>query len=116
MGIPIAPSLHELEKILYTLEQSEEPKIKGIIYLFIYYCYIYKLIYIYFYIDWIHYYRQPYVLASLNLYASEVDPEIWARSSNNTNVAEAAHALANREGKHLKLLTAIIRYLNNTFI
>jgi hypothetical protein len=46
----------------------------------------------------------------------EVDPEIWARSSNNTNVAEAAHALANREGKQLKLLTAIIRYLNNTFI
>ncbi|PKK79601.1 hypothetical protein RhiirC2_842449 [Rhizophagus irregularis] len=40
------------------------------------------------------------------------DPEIWASSANNTNVAEAAYALANREGKHLKLLTAIIRYLN----
>jgi hypothetical protein len=38
-----------------------------------------------------------------------MDPEIWASSVNNTNVAEAAHALANREGKQLKLLTAIIR-------
>ena len=72
-----------------------------------------KIIIFFFYkkLDWIHYYRQPYVLASLNLYASEIDPEIWARSSNNTNAAEAAHALANREGKQLKLLTAIIRYL-----
>ncbi|PKK69566.1 hypothetical protein RhiirC2_712563 [Rhizophagus irregularis] len=32
-----------------------------------------------------------------------------ASSTNNTNVAEAAHALANQEEKHLKLLTAIIR-------
>jgi hypothetical protein len=39
-----------------------------------------------------------------------MNPEIWASSGNNTNVAEAAHALANREGKQLKLLTAIIRY------
>ena len=38
-----------------------------------------------------------------------MNPEIWARSSNNTNAAEAAHALANREGKQLKLLTAIIK-------
>ena len=60
-------------------------------------------------LEWVHYYRQPYVLASLNLNASKMDPEIWASSVNNTNVAEAAHALANREGKQLKLLTAIIR-------
>lgn len=38
-----------------------------------------------------------------------MNPEIWARSANNTNAAEAAHALANREGKQLKLLTAIIK-------
>ena len=31
------------------------------------------------------------------------------KSSNNTNAAEAAHALANREEKQLKLLTAIIK-------
>ncbi|GBC52700.2 hypothetical protein GLOIN_2v1773466 [Rhizophagus irregularis DAOM 181602=DAOM 197198] len=87
LNIPTAPSIGELEKIFYTLEQLEESKIK----------------------EWIRYYRQPYVLASLNLNASKIDPEIWASSANNTNVAEAAHALANREGKHLKLLTAIIR-------
>jgi hypothetical protein len=44
------------------------------------------------------------------LNASKIDPEIWASSTNNTNAAEAAHALANREGKQLKLLTAIIRF------
>ncbi|PKY60790.1 hypothetical protein RhiirA4_519938 [Rhizophagus irregularis] len=87
LSILNAPSIGELEKIFYTLEQLEESKIK----------------------EWIRYYRQPYVLASLNLNASKIDPEIWASSANNTNVAEAAHALANREGKHLKLLTAIIR-------
>ncbi|PKY31772.1 hypothetical protein RhiirB3_393557, partial [Rhizophagus irregularis] len=87
LNISTAPSIGELEKIFYTLEQLEESKIK----------------------EWIRYYRQPYVLASLNLNASKIDPEIWASSANNTNVAEAAHALANREGKHLKLLTAIIR-------
>ena len=39
-----------------------------------------------------------------------MDSEIWAKSSNNTNAAEAAHAQANREGKQLKLLTAIMRF------
>jgi hypothetical protein len=47
----------------------------------------------------------------LNLNASKINSEIWASSENNTNVAEAAHSLANREGKQLKLLTAIIRFL-----
>jgi hypothetical protein len=35
--------------------------------------------------------------------------EIWNRSGNNTNHAESAHANANRDGKHLKLLSAIDR-------
>ena len=61
-------------------------------------------------LDWIDYYSKPYVIASLNLNASKIDSETWASSVDNTNVAEAAHALANQEGKQLKLLTAIIRY------
>ncbi|CAB4426177.1 unnamed protein product [Rhizophagus irregularis] len=60
-------------------------------------------------IDWVQYYRQPYVLASLNKYISNMENEIWDRHENNTNIAEAAHAQANREGKQLKLLTAIMR-------
>ncbi|CAB5186069.1 unnamed protein product [Rhizophagus irregularis] len=60
-------------------------------------------------IDWVQYYRQPYVLASLNKYISNMENEIWDRHGNNTNIAEAAHAQANREGKQLKLLTAIMR-------
>lgn len=38
-----------------------------------------------------------------------MENEIWERHENNTNMAEAAHAQANREGKQLKLVTAIMR-------
>ncbi|RIA90844.1 hypothetical protein C1645_822854 [Glomus cerebriforme] len=57
---------------------------------------------------WIQYYCQPYVLASLNKYISNMENEVWEQYGNNINAAEAAHAQANREGKQLKLLTAII--------
>jgi len=40
-----------------------------------------------------------------------MDPEIWNQCENNTNAAEAAHALANRTGKQLKLLTAVLRFV-----
>ena len=33
---------------------------------------------------------------------------IWRKYGNNTNAAEAAHALINREGKQLKLMSAIL--------
>lgn len=78
--------------------------------LLLFYNYFYNFINIFIkFLDWVNYYSQSYVLASLNLNASNIDPEVWAKSSNNTNVAEAAHALANKEGKQLKLLTAIIK-------
>ena len=48
-------------------------------------------------------------MASLNSSASLMDLEIWNRCENNTNAAEAAHALANRTGKQLKLLPVILR-------
>ena len=38
-----------------------------------------------------------------------MENEIWDSHGNNTNVAEAAHAQANREEKQLKLITAIMR-------
>ena len=40
-----------------------------------------------------------------------MDTEIWNRYGNDTNAAEAAHALVNRTGKQLKLLTAILRHI-----
>jgi hypothetical protein len=40
-----------------------------------------------------------------------MENEIWECHGNNTNVAEAAHAQANREGKQLKLVTAIMRLI-----
>jgi hypothetical protein len=48
-------------------------------------------------------------LASLNQFISNIDHEIWRKSGTNTNNAEAAHAMANREGKQLGLLSAILR-------
>jgi hypothetical protein len=42
---------------------------------------------------------------------SKIDDEIWINSPNNTNTAEAAHALSNRRGKNLKIVTAILQYV-----
>jgi len=42
---------------------------------------------------------------------SKMDNNIWITSPDNTNVAEAAHALSNRYGKNLKLMTAILQYV-----
>ncbi|RIA81486.1 hypothetical protein C1645_552989 [Glomus cerebriforme] len=49
------------------------------------------------------------VIASLNKCMSKINNEIWVMSPDNTNVAEAAHALSNRRRKNLKLVTAIIQ-------
>ena len=35
---------------------------------------------------------------------SKIDDKIWITSPDNTNTAEAAHALSNRREKNLKLL------------
>ncbi|RIA90487.1 hypothetical protein C1645_154429 [Glomus cerebriforme] len=59
--------------------------------------------------DWIKFYHQKWVIASLNKCMSKINNEIWVTSSDNTNVAEAAHALSNRRRKNLKLVTAIIQ-------
>jgi hypothetical protein len=60
----------------------------------------------FFLIEWLNYYWQSYVLSSLNKYVSNV---IWNKSGSDTNNAEAAHSMANREGKQLKLLSAILK-------
>jgi len=61
------------------------------------------------FLDWITFYRQKWVIASLNKSMSKI---VWITSPDNTNVAEAAHALSNRRGRDLKLLTAILQYVN----
>ena len=72
---------------------------------------IFKLLIHFFKLDWVAFYRQKWVIASLNKCMSKIDDEIWVISPDNTNVAEAAHALSNRRGKNLKLVTAIIQYV-----
>jgi len=40
---------------------------------------------------------------------SKIEEKDWLSAPNNTNTAEAAHALSNRRGKNLKLVTAILQ-------
>jgi hypothetical protein len=63
------------------------------------------------FLDWITFYRQKWVIASLNKSMSKIANDVWITSPDNTNVAEAAHALSNRRGRDLKLLTAILQYV-----
>ncbi|PKY57129.1 hypothetical protein RhiirA4_477977 [Rhizophagus irregularis] len=82
-SIPDVTSAEEVYNLLNEIEKTEEPKIQ----------------------DWVEYYKCPYVLSSLNKHISKMN--IWNRSSNNTNYAEASHANSNKDEKNLKLLTAI---------
>ncbi|RIA84840.1 hypothetical protein C1645_831685 [Glomus cerebriforme] len=45
--------------------------------------------------EWLSYYQQLYVLASLNQFISNIDPEIWLKSGSNTNNTEAAYFMEN---------------------
>ena len=109
--IPNAISKEQVHDLLQQIEDTNDKGIKGI--LFIYF----KILRInvilkkksFFLTEWLNYYRQPYVLSSLNKYVSNVDHEIWNKSGSDTNNAEAAHSMANREGKQLKLLSAILK-------
>jgi len=40
---------------------------------------------------------------------SKINNETWITAPDNTNTAEAAHALSNRRGKNLKIVTAILQ-------
>jgi len=66
----------------------------------------------FFLLDWVKFYHQKWVIASLNNCISKIDDNIWKMSPDNTNIAEAAHALSNSRGKNLKLVTAILQYVN----
>ncbi|CAB4401024.1 unnamed protein product [Rhizophagus irregularis] len=59
--------------------------------------------------DWLKYYQQPYILSSLNQFISNINHKTWCKSGTNTNNAKkVAHFMVNREGKQLKLLSAIL--------
>ncbi|CAG8670798.1 1584_t:CDS:2, partial [Racocetra persica] len=53
---------------------------------------------------------QELVESILNEIENSNEPErhIWRKYGNNTNMAESAHALINKEGKQLKLMSAIL--------
>ncbi len=43
---------------------------------------------------------------------SKIVNDIWIILSDNTNVTEVAYALSNHHERDLKLLTAILRYID----
>jgi hypothetical protein len=58
--------------------------------------------------NWLqHKERNPWILKSLCHPLSTMRREVWFATPNNTNVGEAAHALSNRAGVKLTLLTAV---------
>ncbi|CAB4390077.1 unnamed protein product [Rhizophagus irregularis] len=86
-SISDATSAEEVYNLLNEIEKTGEPEIQ----------------------DWVEYYKYFYVLSSLNKHISKMNIEIWNRSSNNINHVEVSHANSNRNGKNLKLFTAIKR-------
>ncbi|CAG8714825.1 16294_t:CDS:2, partial [Racocetra persica] len=58
---------------------------------------------------WVSFYHQKWVIASLNNCVSQIDSNIWKSSPDNTNIVKASHALSNRCGKSLKLMSAILQ-------
>src|SRR5205823_1869451 len=68
----------------------------------LYLCFVLFILYINIYVnfinfllDWIKFYHQKWVIASLNKCMSKINNEIWVTSPDNINVVEAAHALSN---------------------
>ncbi|CAG8655082.1 7545_t:CDS:2, partial [Cetraspora pellucida] len=85
-----APSQELVESILDKIKLSDEPGAK----------------------EWANYYKTPWIISSLNVHMSKMEHNIWRTHNNNTNSAESAHALVNKEGKQLNLLSAILRSTN----
>ncbi|CAG8706357.1 36500_t:CDS:2, partial [Racocetra persica] len=81
-----APSQELVKSILDKIESSDKPGAK----------------------EWANYYKTPWIISSFNVHMSKMEYNIWRKHDNNTNSAESAHALANKEGKQLKLLSAIL--------
>ncbi|CAG8613730.1 1620_t:CDS:2 [Racocetra persica] len=59
-------------------------------------------------LDWVQYYKKPYIIAFLNPNISKISYDSWHATPNNMNCAESAHAMSNCEGKQLKLMIAIL--------
>ncbi|CAG8751212.1 1934_t:CDS:2, partial [Racocetra persica] len=50
--------------------------------------------------DWVQYYKQPYIIASLNPNISKIPHDLWHMAPNSTNCAEAAHAMRQKIDMH----------------
>jgi hypothetical protein len=61
------------------------------------------------FLDWISFYKTPWILASLTEAYTKMPIDLWNSTPFDTNIAESAHASVNREGTKLKLRTAIIK-------
>ncbi|CAG8803352.1 1401_t:CDS:2, partial [Gigaspora rosea] len=57
--------------------------------------------------NWVEFYSNDWVLASLNPVFSKIPIDIWYSTSHDTNVSESSHARVNRYGINLNLYKAI---------
>lgn len=59
-------------------------------------------------LNWLdHKDANPWILTCLSRATTEMEPEDWMTTSMDTNIAESAHALAQRHGTRLTLVSAI---------
>jgi len=64
-------------------------------------------------LDWLeHKDRNPWVLRCVSPAMTEMSKHDWQVTSFTTNIAESAHAMAQREGKKLSLLAAVLKGKN----
>lgn len=64
-------------------------------------------------LDWLeHKDRNPWVLHCISPAMTEMSKRDWQVTSFTTNIAESAHAMAQREGKKLSLLAAVLKGKN----
>ena len=61
------------------------------------------------FIAWVKDKLVAWILSGISRPFSKMDPVIWDKTPNNTNVGEGAHANVNHDGRNLSLLSGIIR-------
>jgi len=59
--------------------------------------------------EWIKFYSQPWLLASLSPVRTKVPLPIFKHTSRSTNASESNHANANRSGKQMSLHATVFR-------
>src|SRR5688572_23853958 len=107
-----AHSQEEVQKLFEQIQARNENGINSKYIIFFYiinFLYYKSLTLLNNFLDWLAYYKIPWVLGSLTYHYSLMSYEAWQTTSFDTNIAVSAHAMINRMGKSLNLKTAILK-------